>query len=597
MLFEKYVTEVTMEMKPKEMKYKSINKVNHSGRSSLINHAGQIMIFIITLSLISMISSILVTESLSGDAKLINRAGELRMQVMKISRTDLIKQQESKVLINEQIALFERKLQDLFANGSANMLDDKNINAKFQHILTFSQQMKYPSSPLTVQTFDQFVVTIDQLVTLVQQKSETKLSRLKLILGVSLLTSIIVAATVLFKINHVIIQPLRQLIDVALKVGKGDFEAKVEYSANNELGVLATSINKMSQQLKSIYQDFEENVAHKTRELTRSNRTLEILYRAARDLSIYDFQEMNNPILAQFEEVIGFGKISIELNEQNIDRLIIKISSVTPPRDNFCFDNYQFSLTKQNKNFGYLVWQFPKHKTTQTWQIQRLQVMADIIATAIQLEQKKHTEDILLIAEERAVIARELHDSLAQSLSYLKVQMSVLTRKIQKEVPREEVTETIEDTKLELTNAYLHLRELLTTFRLKPDDPSIENSLQGTIAEFSEKCHHTIDLSFNIPQNYLSANQEMHVLQIIREALSNVQRHAKATRSGIIVNLENNKVSIVIWDNGKGFDYYLLKQGHFGLSIMKERAKSLHATFDIQAREPNGTSINIQFQR
>ena len=591
------MTEVTMEMKLKVMKSKSINNVNHSGHSSLINRAGQIMIFIITLSLISMISSILVTESLSGDAKLINHAGELRMQIMKISRADLIKQQESEVLMNEQITLFERKLQDLFANGLANMLDDKNINDKYEQILTFSQQMKSPSSPLTVQTFDQFVVTIDQLVTLIQQKSETKLSWLKLILGISLLALIIVAATVLFKINRVIIKPLRQLIDVALKVGKGNFETKAEYSANNELGLLATSINEMSQQLKSTYQDFEENVAHKTRELTRSNRTLEILYRAARDLSIYDFQEMNNPILTQFEEVIGFGKISIELNEQNINRLIIKISSVTPLRDNFCFNNHQFSLTKQNKNFGYLVWQFPKHKTTQTWQMQILRVMADIIATAIQLEQKKHTEDILLIAEERAVIARELHDSLAQSLSYLKVQMSVLTRKIQKEVPREEVTETIEDTKLELTNAYLHLRELLTTFRLKPDDPSIENSLQSTIAEFSEKCNHPIDLSFKIPQNYLSANQEIHVLQIIREALSNVQRHAEATHSGIIVKLENNNISIVIWDNGKGFDHYLLKQGHFGLSIMKERAKSLNAAFDIQTRKPNGTSINIEFQR
>ena len=591
------MTEVTIEMKPKVKKSKSINNVNHSGHSSLINRAGQIMIFIITLSLISMISSILVTESLSGDAKLINHAGELRMQIMKISRADLIKQQESEVLINDQITLFERKLQDLFANGLANMLDDKNINDKYEQILTFSQQMKYPSSPLTVQTFDQFVVTIDQLVTLIQQKSETKLSWLKLILGISLLALIIVAATVLFKINHVIIKPLRQLIDVALKVGKGNFETKAEYSANNELGLLATSINEMSQQLKSTYQDFEENVAHKTRELTRSNRTLEILYRAARDLSIYDFQEMNNPILTQFEEVIGFGKISIELNEQNINRLIIKISSVTPLRDNFCFNNHQFSLTKQNKNFGYLVWQFPKHKTTQTWQMQILRVMADIIATAIQLEQKKHTEDILLIAEERAVIARELHDSLAQSLSYLKVQMSVLTRKIQKEVPREEVTETIEDTKLELTNAYLHLRELLTTFRLKPDDPSIENSLQSTIAEFSKKCNHPIDLSFKIPQNYLSANQEIHVLQIIREALSNVQRHAEATHSGIIVKLENNNISIVIWDNGKGFDHYLLKQGHFGLSIMKERAKSLNAAFDIQTRKPNGTSINIEFQR
>ena len=61
----------------------------------------------------------------------------------------------------------------------------------------------------------------------------------------------------------------------------------------------------------------------------------------------------------------------------------------------------------------------------------------------------------MLIAEERAVIARELHDSLAQSLSYLKVQMSLLTRKVQKKVPEEQVHETIDDIKNGLNNAYL----------------------------------------------------------------------------------------------------------------------------------------------
>jgi len=263
--------------------------------------------------------------------------------------------------------------------------------------------------------------------------------------------------------------------------------------------------------------------------------------------------------------------------------------------DKLCFNYHQFPLEKQNRLFGYLIWEIPKGKVVEDWQQQILQAMADIIATAIDLDQKRTSENRLVIVEERAVIARELHDSLAQSLSYLKVQMSLLTRKMHKNVPQNQVEETIEDIKTGLNRAYLQLRELLTTFRLKLDDPAIKNSLQSTITEFSAKCQYDIEFNYQLPQNYLSANQEIHLLQIVREALSNIHRHAQATKAGVAIMLDDNKVKVHIWDNGIGLPDSISEHGHLGLGIMRERAKSLNALLYAENRSEQGTLVSFEF--
>lgn len=245
------------------------------------------------------------------------------------------------------------------------------------------------------------------------------------------------------------------------------------------------------------------------------------------------------------------------------------------------------------------MWELPKNNVAYEWQKQILQGMADIIATAIELDQKRTSENRLVIVEERAVIARELHDSLAQSLSYLKVQMSLLTRKMQKNLPQAQVEETIDDIKEGLNSAYSQLRELLTTFRLKLDDPSIKSALASTVIEFSAKCQHMIEFNYQLPANYLSANQEIHLLQIVREALSNIHRHAMASHAGVSVTLKGTKVKVKIWDNGKGFSESTIRQdnnqGHLGLGIMQERAKSLNAKIHFANREEQGAIITFEF--
>ncbi len=579
--------------------------------SSLIARVGQVMAVIITLGLVSMISSMLVTESLNGDAAQINKAGALRMQAVRISRAYFVDQSSNKEQVKAEINTFNLRLTNLFHGKQLTDGKDSAVGQQYGKILDLWQHVnRYSSSAkqltaeqLTelVQSSDRFVNKLDELVSLLQLESEKKLSILRLIQGITLLLVIAVASFVLFKLNRTLIVPLKQLVDVAEQAGKGNFEVKATYNKNDELGVLAHTINQMSDELKLTYQEFEKRVDNKTQQLSRTNQSLDILYRAARNLAGYTLSEqdsasyqIDHQIIDELVQVLGFGKIKIEVNDSKQNNLIIDVYVINTI-DNICFNYHKFPLEKQNRLFGYLIWEIPKGKVVHDWQQQILQAMADIIATAIELDQKRTSENRLVIVEERAVIARELHDSLAQSLSYLKVQMSLLTRKMQKSVPQAQVEETIEDIKEGLNSAYLQLRELLTTFRLKLDDPAIKNSLQSTITEFSAKCQHSIEFNYQLPQNYLSANQEIHLLQIVREALSNIHRHAGATKAGVSIVLDENKVKVQIWDNGSGLPESISEQGHFGIGIMQERAKSLNTSLYVDKRVEQGTLVSFEF--
>jgi two-component system nitrate/nitrite sensor histidine kinase NarX len=585
--------------------------------SSLIARAGQIMAVIITLGLVSMISSILVTESLNGDAAQINDAGALRMQAIRISRAYYADISSNKTQVKAEIHDFNIRLSHLLLgkllDGGHKKTNFSEVELQYQKVLSLWQQVNEHSLQIEhlnreqlnqqAEKLDRFVVKLNYLVSLLQLESEKKLSLLRLIQGISLLLVLIVASVVLIKLNRKLIVPLKQLVRVSEQVGKGNFEVKADYNENNELGVLANAVNQMSAELKLTYQDFEHRVDEKTLALTRSNQSLDLLYRAARNLAGYTLSEQESAtfqidhlIFEELEQLIGTGRISVNLDDSKQNNLVIDIiNSKNTTIDKLCFNYHKFPLEKQSLLFGYLLWEIPKKTMVNDWQKQILQGMADIIATAIELDQKRSSEKRLVIVEERAVIARELHDSLAQSLSYLKVQMSLLTRKMQKQVPQDQVEETINDIKEGLNNAYLQLRELLTTFRLKLDDPAIKNALLGTVTEFSAKCQHPIEFTYQLPANYLNANKEIHLLQIVREALSNIHRHAKATLAGVDISLKDNKVVVQIWDNGIGLPSSISKHGHFGIDIMTERAISLNTKVHLSTRAESGTLVSFEF--
>ncbi len=164
----------------------------------------------------------------------------------------------------------------------------------------------------------------------------------------------------------------------------------------------------------------------------------------------------------------------------------------------------------------------------ENWQQQLIETFCDNIARTFALSLQQEQESRLALFAERGTIARELHDSLAQSLSYLKIQVSRLGTLLKREAPAEKIEDTLDELREGLNGAYRQLRELLTTFRLSLDEPSLEAALGNAVAEFGERGEVTIELDNRLQHVPLSPNEEIHVLQIVREALSNVVRHSQA---------------------------------------------------------------------
>jgi two-component system nitrate/nitrite sensor histidine kinase NarX len=224
-----------------------------------------------------------------------------------------------------------------------------------------------------------------------------------------------------------------------------------------------------------------------------------------------------------------------------------------------------------------------------------LETLSDQLATAIFLERQITEEQQQTLAEERTVIARELHDSLAQSLSYLKMQVARL-RRLNIEGEQQEIHEAIlDELSTGLNSAYRQLRELLATFRLKLDTPDLATALQKTIEEFSERLGKPVELKYNLPPQTLSPNEEIHTLQIVREGLANAVKHADATDITVDVLFESPQVRVRIRDNGKGLPGSDQPVNHYGLIIMQDRARTLGGKVEVSNRDEGGVEVTLGF--
>jgi len=256
---------------------------------------------------------------------------------------------------------------------------------------------------------------------------------------------------------------------------------------------------------------------------------------------------------------------------------------------------YKFKVSTANNEHGDL--EVLSHVMLSTEQLSLLQVIADNIASALHGEWRLDQQHRLVLMEERTVIARELHDSLAQSLSYLKIQISRLQMLKKKDDKPEELDNTITHIKTGIDAAYRQLRELLATFRLQLSNKGLKVSLEKTVEEFSDRDDLTIGLEYQINNLSLSPNEEIHILQIVRESLSNVIRHSNAGLAEVKVTADKQGVvSVTIDDNGCGFKPAQAGNNHYGKIIMQERAKTLGGQVLFLDNQWQGASVQLNFE-
>lgn len=250
------------------------------------------------------------------------------------------------------------------------------------------------------------------------------------------------------------------------------------------------------------------------------------------------------------------------------------------------------SFTGSGNAVGILLVEMHKGRFLEDSEIKVLEITANLLSMVTKFQSHDEEGRRLAVLEERAAIARELHDSLAQSLSFMKIQMARLQSNVIDDKQREVTTELREG----LDNAYRELRELLTTFRVHMDLRGLGYAIQATIDEFSQRSSLTITLDNRLVNCRLTVNEEFHILHVVREALSNIVRHSGAKNVFILMLVTSSgELELTIDDDGVGFSKLSSTYDHHGQAIMKERAQTLGGEIDVMSRRHGGTRVRLKF--
>ena len=599
---------------------------------SIILRSGLTMAGIVLLALLSMISSVFIAESSKGDAAAINLAGSLRMQSYRIAtrlqQPDGADPRHVRE-VEREIGEFERRLGQLWQTGAISRAEGDPRNRTLKMIESFWRDTMKPTLANLVAVnppaaaflgqVDDFVTQLDAFVKLLEQDTEAKILLLRLVQGIALFMILVLIFAAMYQLHSNVVAPLRDLVELARKARHGDLSVRASHVGKDELGELGHAFNLMATDLSAMYIDLEARVERQTQALRISNRSLELLYHTAKSLGEAAPDEATyRTLMAEIEKLTGMGSVTLCLMSPSTRQASRVFSARTPatavppfcnrPNCDACIgkgathrledtaDVYSIPVKDQEHQFGVMMVRNPGLDSAAAWQLPLLEAVARHIAATLRAaEQAEHRRRLELL-EERGALARELHDSLAQSLSYLKIQISRLQTLLGGSETSGEAREIVAELRGGLNGAYRQLRELIATFRLKMEHPRLEHSLRDTVEEFSRRAGLRIELDHAGWRCALAPNEQIHVMQIVREALNNAVKHARANQIAVrLRTLDNGEAVIDISDDGVGLPADPERDNHFGLSIMRERTRHLGGALDLQSRPPGGLRVRLRF--
>ena len=529
---------------------------------------GLMLVLILLSSSLSTFAIINLSYSL-GDAKAINASGSLRMQSYRL----MFYANSGSDAALDKIIEFENTLYSDTLKPSDSWFSPRKIADQYQLVIDKWLVMKYyieqENSRDYVASLKDFVDTIDLLVLEMEHHAAFKLRLLAAsqILGLSVML-IIAFVAVRFTKKKVVI-PLQKLMESANTISKGNFEIEMPETEYIELTALTHALQKTAKELAMLYGDLESQVAEKTLALTRANNELAFLYDNLLTLNAnkLDYKALK-AALNQLKgyESLDYLRLIIQYPEQELE--VIEADGGWPDMTQ---ESTRFPLQFEQANLGYL-----ELIADQTPNIALFNNFAIMLTRSIVIHNATEQRQQLALMEERGVIARELHDSLGQVLSFLKIQISLLRKNLDCSCRSPIVEAQLTEINEGVSTAYVQLRELLSTFRLTIKEPDLKSALEAMLEQLRAKTNIKITLDYKLAPQWLEAKQHIHILQITREATLNAIKHAEAS----LINIhcykdDEGMVNIDVCDNGIGIGHLKERDQHFGIGIMHERASKL----------------------
>lgn len=573
-------------------------------RASIVRQYLVALLFIGFLAVLAAAPALVLTEQSTGSGGAINVSGSMRMQSYKLALAvadPFSSYDQRKEMTLSALDEFGAKLM------SPGLLKGVPYDAMDQY---HALKDRYETSvrPLAEASIDDlwarkeftkqipvFVEDVDRFVQTLENGLNNRLALLQKILTVILLGAVLVSFVMLMMMQRSIFKPLLEIGRAADAVRQGDFSVRTKAPAPNEIGRLSTSFNFMVDELGRLYGNLENEVARKTQDLNRRNAGLQFLSRVAQAVTWRNLSERHalDGLLTEAAQKLGAKALRIRVGQGDKDYVLAQSVTTEAATDLFTGDTSEhFSLSTDKAKTGFLDVKF--EATPEAWQRDLSQAMAQTVGRGIERSFRQADDRRLAVLEERSTIARELHDSIAQSLSYSRIQMHRLKVFIEREEPREKVLQTVTELSEGIATAYSQLREVLTTFRLQINSSGLNGAVEETVEEFRNRTGIATTVTNELLGIELSPNEQIHFIHILREALINIEKHARATNVSVrMMRSPEGGFVLKVEDDGIGIGSTTGKYKHFGLSIMRERAEALHGTLSVAPGHEKGTCVTL----
>ncbi len=600
------------------------------------------MVFLlVTLSSISL--TLWVTWKLEGGAAAVNESGRLRMHTMRMA---LVVENGARDTLLARAEMIENSLALLQSGDPAHPLLvpwSDETRARFAGVRSQWAEVKQewldpqpPPVPTLVARADALAGVMNRFVDAIEVQMARWTTALHLLQLVMMGLTILAAFGAMVMTGLVVINPVARLQQALLQMRQGALDTRLPVESDDEFGQLNEDFNRMAQALQASHNDLALKVREKTASIEDKNQRLTALYEvSALAAQAANLEVLTQGFVQQVRRVSGADAAVVRWSDEGNEHYVILAADGLPRamaeqehclRAGNCFcgqlhtqasarvipihagtnmllphcheAGYQtlvvIPIMLHQRVLGELDLFFRSTIDLSADMRDLLEAMVRHLASSMESLRTAALEREAAVAEERSLLARELHDSIAQSLAFLKIQTQLLRDAVTKgnTAARDR---SMAELDVGVRECYADVRELLVHFRTRTSDEDIEAALRTTLSKFEHQTGVATQLHMHGRGLPLAPDVQIQVLHMVQESLSNVRKHAQAHHVRLQVQ-RHPHWSFEVQDDGVGFDAALPAANvllHVGLGIMQERALGIGASVQVQSVPGQGTTVRI----
>ena len=610
--------------------------------------ASSIIALVVVLSMVGW--TLWLSWQLEGAGAAINDTGSLRMQANRVG-LELVHTQDGRPADpGARVEMMDQTIALLAQGNPARPIfipNDPDIRRHWREVEHYWNEVMRPAAldAIRAREADPYLVTLpgfvskaDTLVRMIEQDNARKTTLLRLSQGVLAAISIAGTLAMVYLLYLWIISPLLRLHSGLRRMAARDFSVRLPIETNDEFGAVAHGFNRMAGELQSLYSDLETRVDEKTRQLAAQHRDISTLYDMAAFLNQpNDVETLCDGFLRRVMQQFGASGGSVRsLDPDNgqvnlmhaiglgadltaaeycmpVDdchcgqatlrpeaSVVHDFRTAPPPSGPDCrqagFASVAvFRIETGATVLGSYSLHFDTPRTLADSERQLLETLGRHLGVALENRRLGAQASQLAVVQERGLMAQGLHDSLAQGLNFMNLQLQMLDDAVRRG-DTAEVDEILPLLRTGLDESYKDVRELLSNFRTRLSGGDLQAAIKDTVARFRRQTGIDTTLDIGPARSApLSPDSQLQILFILQEALSNVRKHAEASQVSISV-VNDRDFTLEIADNGMGFDSAEVAargEAHIGLHIMRERSARMNAVIKLDSAPGQGTRVTV----